>query len=239
VTPTPPPNVTLPRRGAQPPALSATAVATPGASAEPALGLEPTSPNEQPTEGLTPVLDTQFFPPPEGWPNDPSGMAWFAAEGYYLFARFPSRFVAVGAPLQQTFSDVVVTARFRKVGGPPGGGYGVIVRDGESGERDGRNQLGHFYVAEVGDQGEMGIWRREGDHWLDLVPWTRSQSVQTGFAGNEVQLRATGQTLVLRINGVIAAQVEDDALLKGGVGLFVGGDGNQAIASSYRVEVPH
>jgi hypothetical protein len=132
---------------------------------------------------------------------------------------------------------VVVTASFRKLDGPPGGGYGLIVRDAEPGQRDGRNQLGHFYVAEVGDQGNLGIWRRDGDHWVDLVPWTRSSAVHGGLAANQVQVRAIGQTLLLVVNGLEAARVEDDALGEGGVGLFVGGDGNLAVASTYQVQV--
>ena len=32
-------------------------------------------------------------------------------------------------------------------------------------------------MMETGDLGEFGVWRRDGDHWVDLVPWTRSDSV--------------------------------------------------------------
>src|SRR5919199_110455 len=89
------------------------------------------------------------------WPDDPRATAWFADGAYRLFAREPGRFVAVGAPLAEPLGDVVVTATFRKSGGPPGGGYGLVVRDQRSTPRDGHDQTGAFYVAEIGDRGEV------------------------------------------------------------------------------------
>ena len=41
---------------------------------------------------------------------------------------------------------------------------------------------------EVGDKGEVGIWRREGDRWIDLLPWTRSDAVKPGNSTNDVDL---------------------------------------------------
>ena len=71
-----------------------------------------------------------------------------------------------------------------KLGGPDGGGYGIIVRDQRQGPRDGSSQDGRYYVLEVGDKGEVGIWRRDGDHWVDLLPWQHSDAVKTGTAPN-------------------------------------------------------
>ena len=64
-----------------------------------------------------------------GWPDDAHGSAWLASDGYRLSARQPAHFVAVRAPLDGVFADVIVGATFRKVGGPPGGGYGLILDD--------------------------------------------------------------------------------------------------------------
>lgn len=117
-----------------------------------------------------------------GWPHDPSGTAWFRGGEYQLYARDPGRFVAVGAPTAASFDDVVVTAQFRKVGGPPGGGYGIIVRNTGPAPLDGRNQGGRYYMLEAGDQREFGVWRRDDDRWIDLVPWTPSPAVRPGDA---------------------------------------------------------
>lgn len=67
------------------------------------------------------VLDERFEDNRRGWPDDAESTARLAEDGYHLFAREPGQFVAVGVPLAGEFRNVVVTATFRKVGGPPGG----------------------------------------------------------------------------------------------------------------------
>src|SRR5579884_3523789 len=124
------------------------------------------------------ILDEHFADNPRGWPSNPESTAWLADGSYRQVARQASQFVALGAPITERLRDVVVTARFRKVGGPSGGGYGVIVRDEGPGPRDGINQGGRYYVLEAGDRGEVGIWRRENDRWIDILPWTSSPAVR-------------------------------------------------------------
>src|SRR5207248_8147114 len=88
------------------------------------------------------ILEEDFAANRRRWPNDSSATAWLEPGGYHLFAREPGRFVAIGAPGMGPVRDTIVTASFRKVGGPPGGGYGIIVRDQWPGPRDGRSQIG-------------------------------------------------------------------------------------------------
>ena len=192
----------------------------------------------QPDPGLRTVLDERFVDQPRGWPADVRSTTWLAGGAYHLFAREPGQFVAVGAPIAGPLRDPVVTATFRKVGGPPGGGYGLIVRDQGPGVRDGLNQRGRFYVLEVGDRGEVGIWRREDDRWVDLLPWTRSEAVRPGDAPNELRVHAMGPRLTFLVNGIEVASVEDLALDSGGVGVFVGGDFNDVVLEGFVVEVP-
>lgn len=186
------------------------------------------------------LLDARFASALPGWPNDPRGSAWFAEGGYRLAAIRPSQFVAIGAPLagNATPRDVTVTGTFRKVGGPTGGGYGLILRDRSPRPLDGLNQLGQFYVLEVGDRGEVGIWRRNGERWEDLVPWTRSAAVRPGEATNELTARAEGGLLTFMVNGTQVASAGDTTLPDGGVGVFLGGDGNQAVLQRLLVQVP-
>jgi hypothetical protein len=194
----------------------------------PALLLPPTlTPSVSPT--MHTVFDEGFADNRAGWPNDPQSTAWLAVGGYRLFARQPGQFVAIPAPLTESFRDVVITGTFRKVGGPPGGGYGLIVRDQRPRSGSTTSQGGRFYVLEVGDRGEVGIWRREEDRWVDLVPWTPSEAVQPGSASNEVSVQAIGPRLTLRVNGTDVATVEDAALEMGAVGVFVGGDLNDVV----------
>jgi hypothetical protein len=132
-----------------------------------------------------------------------------------------------------------VTAAFRKVGGPPGGGYGIIVRDQGPGPRDGIEQGGWYYVLAAGDRGEVGVWRREGERWVDLFPWTPSEAVRPGGEPNELTARAIGRNLAFFVNGVQVAGLADVVLAEGSVGLFAGGDLNEVLIERFAVQVPH
>jgi signal peptidase I len=188
-----------------------------------------------PPTGPRTVLDERFSALSPAWPNDP-GSAWFANPGFQLAARRPGEFVAISAPLTDRPADVVVSGTFRKVGGPAGGGYGLIVRSQEPSTLDGRRQVGHYYVAEVGDKGEVGIWRRDGDHWVDLQPWTPSAAVRPGDGINELTLSARGTQLEFAVNGISVASVAGATLPAGGVGVFVGGDLNQILLERLLVQ---
>jgi LPXTG-site transpeptidase (sortase) family protein len=191
-----------------------------------------------PVPSVTALLDEDFADNRMSWPDNSGSTAWRAPGGYRLAPREPNRFVAIGAPVNLPLRDVVMTARFRKVGGPPGGGYGLIVRDQDPGLRDGIRQDGRYYVLEVGDQGEVGVWRRERDQWVELLPWTPSNAVQRSDAPNDVEVWATGSRMTLLVNGVQVASQLDDALPAGGVGVFVGGDGNDVSLERLVVRAP-
>jgi hypothetical protein len=171
------------------------------------------------------------LPETEGrWPNNPNGTSWFAEDDrYYLFAREPGRFVALGTPMGPTPRDVEVEAWFTKASGPPGGGYGIIVRDAGPEPRDGLSQHGRFYVFVVGDRGDFGVWRREGDEWIDIISWTPSEAVKPGAATNALRVVARGELMDFLINGRLVATVTDGTLPEGKVGIFVGGDFNLVV----------
>jgi hypothetical protein len=184
----------------------------------------------------TGVFAESFADNRAGWPDDPQSTAWLTEGAYHLFARQPGQFVAIPAPLSEWFRDVVITGTFRKVGGPPGGGYGLIVRDQRPRQGAAVSQQGRFYVLEVGDRGEVGIWRREEDRWVDLLPWTRSEAVRPDGAVNEVSVQARGPRLTLRVNGTDVTTAEDSALDMGAVGVFVGGDLNDVVMQRFAVQ---
>jgi hypothetical protein len=182
------------------------------------------------------VLEERFVDNRRGWSSDPRANAWVADGVYHVVARQPGRFVAVRAPLAASLRDGAVTATFRKTGGPAGGGYGLIVRDAGAGAGDGRDQSGRYYVLEASDRGEVGVWRRDGDRWVDLKPWTASPTVRRNAEPNMLSVRAIGQRLVFLVNGAEAAAIEDAALGAGSVGLFVGGDLNEVQVERFVVE---
>lgn len=118
-----------------------------------------------------------------------------------------------------------------------GGGYGLVVRDQGPFPRDGLSQNGRFVVFEVGDDGTIGAWQRDSDHWVDLVPWKASAAVRPGNGVNELSVRLSGGVLVFQVNGQPAAQVQS-ALTDGSVGVFVGGDGNLVALQRFMVQAP-
>jgi len=174
---------------------------------------------------------------PDRWLDNPPYAAWRDG-AYRLLAKDTTHFVAIGIPINQVLGDVIVSATFRKTGGPPGGGYGLIVRDQGPEPRDGVNQELNAYVLETGDLGEYGVWRREGTHWVDLVPWTRSAAVRSGGSPNDLLVRAVGDQLTFSVNGSVLAVVTDDTFAEGGVGLFVGGDYNDVALDRFNVQLP-
>jgi hypothetical protein len=179
----------------------------------------PISPTPAPASVLKVLLDDRFT-------------------SYRLDASQVGQFVAVSIPAARDLADTVVTGVFHKVGGPSGGGYGLILRDQNPEQRDGRNQLGRYYVFEVGDRGEVGVWLRDGDHWLDLLTWTPSNAVKPGFASNELTVTAAGDHMSFVVNGTPVASQTDTVLRRGGAGVFVGGDGNQVALERIAVSSP-
>ena len=182
------------------------------------------------------LLDERFFDNRRGWPDDPQGTTWLDEDGYRLFARQPGQFVAVGPPVAPPPRDVLVSGSLRKVGGPPGGAYGLIVRDQGPGPRDGLNQGGRFYVAAVDDRGLLGVWRREGYQWIDIVPWTWSTAVLRGESSNLLTMQVSGSHLSFMVNGILVASVDDQTLQAGTVGVYVGGDFNEVVLEQLAVQ---
>jgi hypothetical protein len=181
------------------------------------------------------ALDDRFDAPKLAWPSEPLIVARRATGGYRITPRLENEFVAIGAPLTETFRDVLVGATFKKVGGPDTGVYGLLLRDRGPMPRDGRNQTGRFYLGQVAASGAVSIWRREQDLWFELVPWKGLDAVRTGDAPNDVSFETVGGRLTLTVNGETAASTDDAVLDQGGVGLFVAGGGNDVLVQRFVV----
>jgi hypothetical protein len=170
------------------------------------------------------LMDERFATNQRGWRSDRSGTTWLAEDGYHLYGRDPGRFVAVGVPGVGGQRDVSVTASFRKLEAGLSAGFGVIVRDRGPEPRDGFNQLGLYSVLKTGDRSEVDAWRRDNDRWIDLLPLTQSGALRQGRELNDLTVIATGERLLLLVNGAEVASVPDPAPNPGGIGLFVHGD---------------
>jgi Domain of unknown function (DUF4388) len=232
----------VPTIGATPPAIApspAQPANVPARSPVPAVAaVVSRSPSPAVLNAGPPLMDDLFAAGPRpSWLENPPFATW-SDGAYRLLARQIGNFVAVGVPLDKPISDVVVSATFRKTGGPPGGGYGLIIRNQGGAPLNGTNQNFTAYVVETGDLGEFGVWRRDGDHWVDVVPWTRSSSVRAGGSPNDLSARAVGPQLTFTVNGTEVARVQDAAVGAGGVGVFVGGDNNDVALDHFVVQPP-
>jgi hypothetical protein len=167
------------------------------------------------------TLDETFAATPKGWPNDPKSTAWYADKTYHLQPRVTQQFVAIDAPPTDAFHDGTVSARFHKTGGPPGGGYGLIVDDQGPEVHDGLYQGGQFVVFEVGDDGTIGAWLRAGDRWIDIVPWAANGAVHPDTGTNELEVRSEGHQLTFVVNATQVAQFTTD-LPAGRIGVGAG-----------------
>jgi hypothetical protein len=227
--PTTPPAAapTAPPTGA--PTLASTAAAAP---TSPPTAAAPATPAAGPTQ--PPLLDETFASGDDGWPNAATSSAFWDTAGYHLVPRNAGQFVAITAPASPIFTNGSVTALFRKLAGPVGGGYGLILR--AQAPLDGSSQGGRYYVFEVGDRGEVGAWRREQNQWIDLQPWLASEAVHAGAAENRLQVQAAGPQFTFSVNDTPVAQVTDSNLTSGAVGVFTGGDGNQVVLERFTVQ---
>ena len=237
--------VGLPRLDMLRPAAAPTAVVLPRLGPTPVraptTGRAIAAPTPSPTVAAPRVLFADRFDAPLlNWPNNPDATAWFAAGQYRLFARHEGQFVATGVPLPAPVGDATLSAQFQKLGGPAGGGYGLIVRDqGPPSVRDGLNQGGEYVVLEVGDRGDIGIWQRDQTRWIDVVPWTHSTAVHPDRDPNALTVTTRGTSVRFEVNGIGVAEVTYTALpAAGGVGLFAGGDLNDVAVEWLRITSP-
>jgi len=181
------------------------------------------------------VVDEHFDAGAPGWPNDPQAGARLVPVGYRLTPPLDNQVLVIGAPVAQSLRDVLVAASFRRVGEASGGVFGLVLRDHGPGPRDGRNQAGRYYVAQVDYRGEVGIWRREQEGWVELFPWTASAVLRPAPATNDVSFEIVGGRLTLLVNGTPAASAHDTVLDHGGVGLIVAGIGNDVLVERFVV----
>ncbi|GEM_PF-272907 len=120
----------------------------------------------------------------------------------------------VWAASGRTYQDVSVDVKVRSEG-VADNHYGVFCRykDGE------------FYYFAIGTDGYYAIFRRDADGELQPLTGTamlRSSLIRLDGSENRIRAVCEGTQLSLYINGEKAAQVEDDTLERGDVGMAAG-----------------
>jgi hypothetical protein len=208
---------------------------------------ETAPPTETPTPSATPIpTDTPLPTPTATLPDTPtptttwsptaapipgvvfeddfsSGTGWDEQSG----DRFGFGFVdgayritvdVLNAPIwsvrNQSFADVRLEVDVARTEGPQDGYYGLVCRH-EDGE--------HYYGLVIGSNGFYGIFKQESDEHEFLVEGSAPEGlIQPGEAVNHVRADCIGENLTLYANGRQLAEVQDDDIEEGDIGLVAG-----------------
>ena len=116
-------------------------------------------------------------------------------------------------PTKKPFSDFVLDVETTVEGGPADNAYGVVLRQQSSGRE--------FYRFKISSDGYYGFDLRKSAEWEDIVPWTKSDVINTGKASNQIRVVCQGSTFSYEVNGVKLGECTDNTLASGMVGFIV------------------
>ncbi len=166
---------------------------------------------EIPLEGKV-LFQDAFSNPQSGWDiggDDSANRSY--TEGEYLIEVHPDNYYAWSNP-GQSFGDVVITVDVRAVQSTGTGDFGLICRYSDE---------ENFYALEVSEDGYFAIWKAEGGEFYNLVEWTYSSQIpQTTDVS--VTGACIGDQLILSVDGILLAEVQDGSHQTGDVGLIAG-----------------
>ncbi len=134
-------------------------------------------------------------------------------QGRYLFQiDVPRWFVWITSG--RRYDDVELRALVR-ASGQPDNHYGLLCRYAE----------GQFYYFAISSDGYYAIFRKLDE--TDLQPLTgramlRAAAIRTDGSDNRIVASCEGSVLTLFVNGEQVAQIEDDLLERGDVGMAAG-----------------
>ena len=111
--------------------------------------------------------------------------------------------------------------------------YGVICRNMSDGS---------LYSFDIDTTGYYSIIARIGNNWDILVDWVASDAIRTGAgAQNHFRVSCVGDTLSFSVNGDLLAEIQDDRLPNGDIGLSVStyaNGGAKVLFDNVRVREP-
>lgn len=114
----------------------------------------------------------------------------------------------------KTYDNFTLEVDATPLGGPDDNDYGAIVR---------RVDDENFYRFDISSDGFYNIQKRSQGKWEKLVTdWTESPAIRRGRAANRLRVVCAGRTLTFFVNDTQLAQVTDDALARGEIGLLAG-----------------
>jgi hypothetical protein len=196
-------------------ALACQAVSPGGDAPIPALD----QPEELPTAAEAPspdvLFEDDFDDPDSGWLRlrDDEGITDYEQGGYRIKVDKTDWFFWVEAG--RTFTNVQIDIDATKLAGPDQNEFGVICR-----YVDEQN----FYFLSITSDGFYGITKLINDEYefIGMSEMQSSSAINQGAASNHLQAVCDGNSLRLSVNGSLVADVRDDLLSSGDVGLIAG-----------------
>jgi serine/threonine protein kinase len=178
----------------------------------------PQPPTLTPAPTLSPdIYAEDFGDPNSGWDvYDEEGTQAGYQDGEYRLAVYREDYVAWGSPdVQQQFADFGVEVDARAVEGPLNNNYGLLVRyDWESRS---------FYWFQVSSDGYYAVDMLLDGEFFQLLEWQSSEVINQGLdATNHLKVLCQGNQFRFSVNGTYLADVIDDTLAVGSVGLAAG-----------------
>jgi hypothetical protein len=150
----------------------------------------------------------------EDWRLSTDAAASVDVEGGALHIRVQQPGQVAWAASERKFGDFELRVEATQVDGPVNNEYGVLIRMQGDDE---------FYAFSVSGDGYVRAARYAAASWSLLgSDWMPHDAVQQGSATNVLEVIAEGATFSFLVNGEQVLAVEDDALERGGIGLYAG-----------------
>ena len=161
------------------------------------------------------LFQDDFSSPDDTWVRlrDEEGITDYDQDGYRIRVDLENWFFWVNPGL--TFDDVSIQVEATKLGGPDENEFGVICRYVDE---------NNFYFFSITSDGFYGITRVVGDDYelIGMQNLRPSNAINTGSAANRLRAECQGNTLRFYVNDMLLAEVQDDNLTAGDIGLIAG-----------------
>ncbi|MEJ2732112.1 MAG: hypothetical protein P8189_00865 [Anaerolineae bacterium] len=163
------------------------------------------------------LYEEDFEDPVTGWTissDDDTSVGY--TDGQYRIAIYSQEYMAWGNPepgLELASFTLEVDAR--QVDGPLDNNFGLVFRLQED--------VKDFYWFQISGDGYYSVDRSQEDNWSSILPWKESDAVNQGVgATNHMRITCSGDQCSLYVNGTHLADMADDALSGGSIGLAAG-----------------
>jgi hypothetical protein len=121
-------------------------------------------------------------------------------------------------------TDFTLEVEALPLSGPDFNGYGLVYR---------AQDAAHYTAFAVGSDGYYAVLRVTGDVETPLVEWRQFPHVRRGRQPNRLRVACTGPTCRFYVNDEYATTFEDDTWLRGDVGLWGRGYGDEDVAVQF------